>query len=87
MFFCKKSILAGHIGVICIGTVAHADDLILTSALCVKQQAMPLICEEFGMSCELKFNFIRLCVGCVGRSGPELGVQFSLEIRDLQCVC
>ena len=34
------------------------------------------VCEEFGMLCDLKFNVIKLCAGCVSRPRPGIGVQF-----------
>ena len=53
---------------------------------CVKLEAMLRISEEFGILCDLKFNVVKSCAGCVGRSRPDIGVQFLLENRVLPWV-
>ena len=35
------------------------------------------------MLCDLKFNVVRSCAGCVGKSKPDIGIQFFLENRVL----
>ena len=46
------------------------------SALYVKLQAMLIICKEFRMLRDLKFNVFKSYACCVGRSRPEISVQF-----------
>ena len=53
-------------------------NLIIISTSCVEWQAILKICEEFGVLYDLKFNVVKSCAGCVGRSRRDIGARFFL---------
>jgi hypothetical protein len=75
----QESNLGCRIGGVFAGAVAYADDLILMSASSVKLQLMLQICEEFGLTCDLKFNVAKSCIGCVSKTKQKLCTEFILD--------
>ena len=73
--------LGCYIGNAFVGAVAYADDIILMSASCTKLQTMLKLCEDFGLSCDLKFNVTKSCVGCVSKSKRKVCKEFLLQNR------
>jgi hypothetical protein len=82
----QNSNLGCRLGGVFLGAVAYADDVILMSASCTKLQAMLRLCEEFGLTCDLKFNVKKSCVGCASKFKKKLCSEFLLEDRVLSWV-
>ena len=48
------------------GVIVYADDLIFLSASVIQLQKMLKLCNKCGLECDLKFNIIKPCCGCIG---------------------